>query len=103
MHVTLLTRHRTLGGELTRGLLTQWDVANGPDGADIQSDLFHEFHDALPDGFDPHAAARYFAREVASEPNIQWYAGVRTLRPQGTGRAQKANALSMPQARPILP
>lgn len=79
MRVAFVTPSATLGGNLTLGLLTQWDLKNAPDGGDIQSDIFHEFYDALPDGFDTQTAAAYFRRRILGTRGVTWYGQARGI------------------------
>jgi hypothetical protein len=84
MRVALLTNSSVLGGQLTRGMLTQWDLQDAPDGTDLQSGIFHEFYDALPDGFNVVAAAKYFRQRIRAARNVTWITGARNLRVYGT-------------------
>lgn len=80
MRVAFLTDGATLGGKLTRGMLTQWDLQNAPDGTDLQSGIFHEFYAALPNGFGVDAAARYFRKRILAASSVTWISNVRALR-----------------------
>lgn len=80
LSVAFVTREDVLGGVLTRGMLTQWDLEYDAGGRQLHGGLFRQFYAALPDGFEPAAAARYFARRIRRERRITWFAGVRDLK-----------------------
>jgi hypothetical protein len=84
MHVALITDGPILGGQLTRGMLTQWDLQNAPNGMDLQSEIFHEFYNAMPDGFNVDAAAKYFRNRIRAAHNVTWISTIRQARAYST-------------------
>jgi hypothetical protein len=95
MRVAFVTDSSALGGVLTNAMLTQWDVQNAPDGTDVQSQIFHEFYAALPDGFSPSAAAAYFEHRIHAARSVAWYADAREMRVSGNRGAQARHITSL--------
>lgn len=74
LSVAFVTREDVLGGVLTRGMLTQWDLEYDAGGRPLEEGgLFGQFYSALPDGFEPAVAARYFERRIRQERRITWH------------------------------
>lgn len=80
LNVAFVTSDSVLGGVLTHGMLTQWDLEYDAGGRQLEGGLFAQFYAALPNGFEPAAAARYFARRIRRERRITWFANVRDLK-----------------------
>ena len=77
MRVLYLAEEPELGGVLTRGMLTHWDLQHTKQGKLLEGGIFAEFYQALPNGFSPSTAARYFEDRIRSQPRITLLAGVR--------------------------
>jgi len=99
LRTLLITQATTLGGDLTLGLLTHWDLQHGADGRLLQRGIFQQFYQALPNGFSPLAASAYFQKRITGDRRITWLRGVGELHAGTVTDGRASRILSVNDAR----